>query len=133
MNNRNYFPRKSFNSSINPKNICVLPLAIGSHNSFDITVVYRVVYILMFRMITADWSINSNRYNITYHITRLIKSSVIMIPKKINLVHKPKQNYQSTAIFWGTNLYPETTYLFQIHCSVSFFLQPSKESHRQYY
>ena len=68
MYNSNYFSCEFFNRLINPKNICVLPFAIGSHNSFNITVVYRVVYILMFRMITANWPVDSNRYNITYHI-----------------------------------------------------------------
>ena len=62
MNNGYDLSCKFFNRFVHTNNIGILFLAVRSHDSFNITIIDRIVQILMFRMVTTQRPIYDYSY-----------------------------------------------------------------------
>lgn len=64
MDDGNHFSCKFFYRVIDTQNIDVLFLSVRSDDSFDVTVIYRVKKLFVFRMITVHWAVDHDMHKL---------------------------------------------------------------------
>ena len=64
MDDGNHFSCKFFYRVIDTQNLAVLFRSVRSDDSFDVTVIYRVKKLFVFRMITVHWAVDHDMYDL---------------------------------------------------------------------
>ena len=102
MDNSDHFSGELFDRFINAQDISILRFAVGGYGAFDIAVIDRIVHFPVFRMVTAERPVDSDRYNIAdldlllrFSIPRHLRLSFFQrFPPGLNAVLKEEDRYK---------------------------------------